>query len=209
MKTTFCVLIFLCFFSNAYSQDYDLIVTTNGDSIACNIDSITDATVYFEMKHNNNWIHTNINRDEVIEYQYGLIDKKFVVFKPGTSYIDKLYAETDTELIRALKLQKTGRTLNIVGGASLGVVVVSGILGGPVGVDTWALIIIGGGAMIIGGTSFAIGIPMNIIGKKRVAQINSIKNTAYNGITLDLKPCAQYDLITQTYQPAVMLRISF
>lgn len=98
MKTTFSLLFFLGILFNAYSQDYDLVVTITGDSIACRIDSTTDASIYFEMKHNNNWIHTSINRNEVIEYKYGVIDKKMVVFKPGTSYILSLMKPVDSIL---------------------------------------------------------------------------------------------------------------
>ena len=73
----------------------------------------------------------------------------------------------------------------------LGVVVV-GFIGGLAGLGT-----------------MAVGIPMNVTGKKRVERINTIKNTAYDGIKIDLKPCAQYNLATQNYQPGVTLRISF
>jgi hypothetical protein len=73
---------------NAYSQNYDLIVKTNGDSIACRIDSITDMQVYFEMKHNGNWSHTYMNNTEIEEIRQDVIDKKSVKFQTGTSFID-------------------------------------------------------------------------------------------------------------------------
>jgi hypothetical protein len=87
MKKTFCFLLLLSIFFRTYSQKYDLIITTRGDSIVCNIDSITDAIIYFEMKSNYNWVSTNINRNEVIEFKHNIIDMNMFVFKPGTSYI--------------------------------------------------------------------------------------------------------------------------
>jgi hypothetical protein len=70
------------------SQDHDLIVTTKGDSIACRIDSITDKHIYFEMKSQNIWAQTHIILADVSEYKHNAIDKKQIVFKPGTSIID-------------------------------------------------------------------------------------------------------------------------
>jgi hypothetical protein len=69
------------------AQDYDLVVKSNGDSIACRIDSITDSHIYFKMKNRGHWIHTNILLNDVIEYKRNVIFKKAVAFKPGTSYI--------------------------------------------------------------------------------------------------------------------------
>ncbi|MBI9053365.1 MAG: hypothetical protein JEY96_06075 [Bacteroidales bacterium] len=87
-KAIFIVLILYAFNLNA--QNYDLIVKANGDSIACQIDSITDSKVYFEMKYNNNWIHTVIDKYEIIEYKYDVVNKKLAVFKSGSSYIDQI-----------------------------------------------------------------------------------------------------------------------
>ncbi len=119
--------------------------------------------------------------------------------------------ELDVYYNKALKLQKTGRVFNIIGGTSLGVVGVCAVLGNDAtfGVDSWAIIIIAGAGMIVGGTSFAIGIPTNLIGKSRVKRIDSIRNTAFKNLTFDLIPGAQYNLITQNYQPALTLRIRF
>ena len=96
MKRTIYFLLLFSAFSETYSQEYDLIVTTQGDSIACNIDSITDAVIYFEMKSNYNWVNTNINRNEVIEFMHNAIDMRMFVFKPGTSYIISSRQEADS-----------------------------------------------------------------------------------------------------------------
>ena len=72
------------------AQNYDLIVTTEGDSIACKIDSITDSKIYFEMIVKNNWFHTHTTLDKIAEYKYDAIDKLLVIFKSGSSYIEKI-----------------------------------------------------------------------------------------------------------------------
>ncbi len=70
-----------------YSNDYDLIVKSNGDSIACHIDSVTEIRIYFEMKANSKWIHTHSEMKDIIDYQYRALDKKLIKFKPGTSHL--------------------------------------------------------------------------------------------------------------------------
>jgi len=71
-----------------YSQDYDLIVTAKGDSIACRIDSITETHIYFEMKSQSNWAQTHIGLTDVSEYKRDAIHKKQFVYKTGTSIIE-------------------------------------------------------------------------------------------------------------------------
>jgi len=90
MKILLLLLVLLIALCKVYSQDYDLIVKSNGDSIACHIDSITVTHIYFEMISNNHWIHTHINKENVIEFQRNVINKKQVVFKSGTSIIEEI-----------------------------------------------------------------------------------------------------------------------
>gem|GEM_PF-3738712 len=89
--------------------------------------------------------------------------------------------ELNTYMNKALKLQKTGRTLNIIGGISYGTAVLTMILGSDwgFGVDSYSLIVIGGSGLILGTASFAVGIPANLTGKKRVERINNVKGTAF------------------------------
>ncbi len=94
MKKLLIILVLLATLCLVYSQDYDLIVTSSGDSIACHIDSITYTRIYFEMKSNKSWKHTHINRADVIEFKHDVINNKTVIFKPGTSYIKYLRQET-------------------------------------------------------------------------------------------------------------------
>jgi len=72
----------------SYSQDYDLIVTAKGDSIACRIDSISDTHIYFEMKSQNKWAHTHIVLTDVSDYKRNAIDNKLFIYKSGTSIIE-------------------------------------------------------------------------------------------------------------------------
>lgn len=88
MKKLLLLLVLIVTLCLVYSQDYDLIVKTNGDSIACHIDSITDTYIYFEMKSNKYWTHTQINKADVSEYKRNAINRKLFVFKSGTSYIE-------------------------------------------------------------------------------------------------------------------------
>ena len=84
--------IFLTFLATAgYSQDMDLIVTSEADSIACHIDSISNTHIYFRMKSHQRWIHTQIPLSKVLEFKYNVIQKREYVYRPGTSIIDSPY----------------------------------------------------------------------------------------------------------------------
>lgn len=115
--------------------------------------------------------------------------------------------ELNIYLDEALKLKKDGKTVTIVGGSILGATTISVILIGK-SIDLGVVVVglIGG---LAGLGTMAVGIPMRITGKKRVERINNIKNTASYDIKINLKPCAQYNLVTQDYQPSVRLRINF
>ena len=89
MKKVIFILLLLSAFKLS-AQNYDLIVTTNGDSIACHIDSITDTQVYFEMIINDGWVHKITPKSDCINYEFNKIDKRVVTFKSGSSYIDKI-----------------------------------------------------------------------------------------------------------------------
>jgi len=81
------MVIFILLVTCSMAQDYDLIVTTKGDSIACRIDSISETHIYFEMKSQNNWAQTHIGLTDVSEYKRNAVIKKQYIFDPGTSII--------------------------------------------------------------------------------------------------------------------------
>ncbi len=71
----------------AQAQQYDLIVTTRHDSIACHIDSISGNKIYFEMRFDREWIHTLYDKEQVLYYKPQALNKKDVTFRRGTSYL--------------------------------------------------------------------------------------------------------------------------
>ena len=117
--------------------------------------------------------------------------------------------ELDVYYNKALKLQHTGRVFNLVGLTTLGTGVAIVIVGTIADADPWALIGVGLITEIIVIPSFVIGVPTNLTGKSRANRIDLIRNTAFRDITFDLMPTAQYNLITQNYQPAITLQIKF
>ena len=112
--------------------------------------------------------------------------------------------ELDLYYNKALKNQRTGKVLTIVGG-SLGAV---GLITATKAHDLGTMVV-GAIAALSGGALMAVGIPVSITGKKRVERINAITSTAMINISFDLKPNAQYNLMTQNYQPGITLKISF
>ncbi len=71
------------------SQNLDLIVLTNGDSLACRIDSVANTHIFIEMKSAGDWVKTLVKTDEVINYEYDAIKKNNYVYKGGSSYISR------------------------------------------------------------------------------------------------------------------------
>ena len=114
--------------------------------------------------------------------------------------------ELNTYLDKALKLQKSGKTVAWVGVITFGVSTAT-MFATSEALEMGALIfafpaLAGLGAM-------TVGISMNVTGKKRVERINAINNTANSGIKFNLQPCAQYNMMTHNYQPGVTLSIRF
>ena len=124
----FGILMFItCFIS---AQNNDLIVTAEGDSIACEILEVTDSEIIFKMKFNGKRnVQTKTNREDIVEFKYDVIQEGMYIFKPGTSYIvrkaypvsrntyslnylqDASVEELEYYHYKALKLQKTGKTV--------------------------------------------------------------------------------------------------
>ena len=90
MKKYVLLSILLTFVTCAFSQNYDLIVCTNNDSIACFIDSISGNQIFFRMKIKDYWRQTYIGLEEITEYKYAVIDRYNVKFEPGSSKIKRM-----------------------------------------------------------------------------------------------------------------------
>lgn len=58
------------------AQRYDLIVRSNGDSIFCKIDSITDTKTFFQTKRNGAWFSTHLYNNEIQSYEESPSKKK-------------------------------------------------------------------------------------------------------------------------------------
>ena len=134
-----------------------------------------------------------------------------------SSFAQKIYSVTNLEqasqedlnnyLNKALKLKKNGKTVTIVSVSTVGATIIYGLID-PFDHGLGALgpfVYLGIPAL----ATTAVGATMQITGSKRVKRINNIKNTASYDIKINLKPCAQYNLVTQEYQPSVRLRIRF
>jgi hypothetical protein len=87
MKKFIALLIHLFIFLSVSAQYNDLIVTTQGDSIACEILEINASDVIFKMKYNNQNTQTVISLDKIKEYKYDVILEEMYSYRPGTSYI--------------------------------------------------------------------------------------------------------------------------
>lgn len=227
--TLVSVFIFSC---SAYSQNLDLIVTADRDSIACEIINVTDSEIVFKINKN---VQTYISREDISRFEYDVIQEDLYRYKPGTPYIiGKVYtispdtyyqissgtysfenlqksSEEEYEYYRfkAKKLKKTGGILTCIGVGStvLGYALFSGAwsgnLGGPGIADLGLIMMIGGPVVTI------IGLPLLISGSIRVKKINKFENQSLSNIDIRFKPKIQYNQITQNYQPGFTFSISF
>ncbi len=236
MKKRTVIVLFLILSMSCFSQKMDLIVTTEADSIACKILEVNDSEILFTMTTlGRKNVRTILKREKIAEYSYDVINKDMFIFKPGTSYIigktyqippgtshvinRKTYSvenlqnatgeELEYYLYKAKKLQKTGRTFNIIGASFIGLLAGTVILENAAHTDPWGTILVGIIAVPAAGASFVIGIPTNLTGKNRVERINTIKGTGFNDVGIDLQPCIQYNLSSQNYQPGITLKIRF
>ncbi len=127
--------------------------------------------------------------------------------KYSMEYFEKLsQEELSSCLTKSLKLQKTGRTLNIVGVSTFGVSTVCLFAtANALGMAALLFVLPAMAGIVI----LAAGIPINLTGKKRVERINTIQQLSFSGITIDLKPIEPYNLVLQKYTPGITLRIRF
>ncbi len=79
------IIFLLAFAGKAYSQAYDLIVTSKSDSLSCYIDSVAGNRIYFTMRYHKNWVHTYYDKNEIRYYQLNPVRKNVGSYYPGTS----------------------------------------------------------------------------------------------------------------------------
>ncbi len=119
--------------------------------------------------------------------------------------------ELELYMVKAKKLQNTGKIINIVGASILGGTTAT-IMGMAIFAEgDWSL-----GAVVVaffgglaGVGTLAVGIPMNLTGKNRVKTINSLNNAAFHRLKLEIMPGANYNQLAQKYQASITLRLSF
>ncbi len=105
MKTLLIAILFLSFCLNSYSQNLDLIVTNQKDSIICKIDSVTDSDIYYQTISENNKGQYKFQMVDVKSYSYNYVSEIQYLLKyankntnpenDGTyKYLRKKYART-------------------------------------------------------------------------------------------------------------------
>ncbi len=95
MRKIFILLLLTIGFYQAHCQTYDLIITSGGDSVACFIDSVSNNTVYFEMKAKGHWIKTHSSVSDVIGYHYDVFREGQLIFEPGSSKIKDVLSDME------------------------------------------------------------------------------------------------------------------
>ena len=101
MKKLVIALIFVLTLNVGYSQKLDLVINSSGDSIACNIDSITSSHIYIKWKNGRKWEHAYLRKSKPFECQYEAIDKELVVYEPGTPYIKCLKKSVNMDFLKS------------------------------------------------------------------------------------------------------------
>lgn len=206
-------------------QNLDLVVTSNRDSIACNIDSISGSTIYLQIipQKGSAWIQTVYDSTEVVMIQYDCIDpskysssrinaiakpaysKKF----PNKATLEKASNdELNFYLGKAKKTKKTGAIMSISGplaaAAGYGLMYASFSLSGDEPGFVFGTFLFFGGL-----ASTLIGIPVLITGTSRVEKISNIKFQKSDGVAMNICPSVNYNYQNQNYQPGVTLSIRF
>ena len=228
MKKIFIIGCILFVTSTSFSQKLDLIVTLNGDSIACQIDSISNSHIFFEMIANDgDTVKTLFEIEKIKEFKEDFIVKKVYDFKPGTSIItginysigSKSYSKQNLEqvslykldnyLAKAKKLRTTGGILFIAGPllafAGMGMAIVYGYC------ESQNAFLFGSGVVLffVGAGATVVGLPILIIGLSRVKRIKNIKKFTSDGVYFEIAPCTFHNNIARSYQSGITLQIRF
>lgn|GEM_PF-1915131 len=96
------------------AQDFDLIVTTDGDSIACRIESSSKTHVYFQMRKTYEWVHSVLSIDDIVVFERDAINWKSYQYQQGTSIIDPEKSRVHS----ALSMRDSRRNSVFVSGAA-------------------------------------------------------------------------------------------
>jgi hypothetical protein len=114
MKKFIFPFIFLTSFCVIHAQQYDLVVTTRSDSIACRIDSITDSRLFFSVRHGGKWMPTFLDKEKVMDYQIDVLDKKSIRHKSHASS-DATLAQSSSDTISKTSIRKNSLYYELFG----------------------------------------------------------------------------------------------
>ena len=88
MKILLTLSIILLIQIRIFSQNLDLVVTANGDSIACKIDSVANSSIYFQIKtYGRKWIQSSSALELIKEFKYDCIVEMDYTYNPNASII--------------------------------------------------------------------------------------------------------------------------
>jgi hypothetical protein len=88
MKILLTLSIIILIQIRVYSQNLDLVVTANGDSIACKIDSVAKSIIYFQIKtYGRKWIQSSSALELIKEFKYDCIVEMDYTYNPNASII--------------------------------------------------------------------------------------------------------------------------
>jgi hypothetical protein len=223
MKAIFTLVVVLFFSLYSYSQNLDFVVSTQGDSIICKIDSITDSHIYFERIGKSGGYQQNLPLSLLKSYSYNSITKKHYSFKNGIAtlktfdknsykylkmkYSKQLYSPINTDkyslegagflaLIPSLGHFYTGeplRGLAFIGG--MGGSFVTMVAGYAM---AWSGSDLGVPLFFIGGGGIVFFYIWNIIDAVQVAKV---KNLAIRNNDISLKVLPNFEFSSVTHQP--------
>jgi hypothetical protein len=95
MKKLIVLILVLTLYSVSFAQNSDLIVTTEGDSIACEIEQVTDSVIFVRMLTDNEWVRKMYKSDQIEEYKMDLYYRNQLVFKEGSTSLIESVKEID------------------------------------------------------------------------------------------------------------------
>ena len=211
----------ISFFISSNCQNLDLVVTTEGDSIACKIDSITESSLYIQIMafENDKWFQKTLDKADVKVYLYKCIFPPVYRIEKGTSKITGVIKQVKLNnysrkkgldnasqeqlnlyLKKAERTKITGAILFVCGGVSF--IAGSTLLKEKdLGNDFYA-------AMFLAGIPMALaGIPTYIIGESRVTNIKAIKKS--KAIAFEIVPYYDNISLTRNNHSGLIVRLTF
>lgn len=204
----------------SYAQRQDLIVTLEGDSIACRIDSITNSQIFFSRIIQDDWTQTYLDREEVADYRKTVITSKGTRSETGAQWysdscglidIDNCSPEefncmwkTATETVN----KGIRRTVLGVAGLTASFLLLRGAMGMEFGGPGIAVLTIGSG---IAGLIGIFSGPANLsMGSKQKSQLKTSPHyKSMNLGHLDIAPAIHKNQFNNSYAFGLTATLAF